>query len=103
MMSDTADAITLSLKSSDGRGGIDSEDIRRLTKQKIFIYISINELEHHINHGLHILTVIVVENSFIVVMISTCLTHIKHNQAIYCEMLRRDALFTARVLYILYI
>ena len=32
MMSDTSDAIALSLKSSDGRGGIDSDDIRRLTK-----------------------------------------------------------------------
>ena len=34
MMSDTADNIALSLKTSDGRGGIDSNDIRRLKNKK---------------------------------------------------------------------
>ena len=34
-VSDTADAIVLSLKSNDGRGGIDGDDIRWLIKQKI--------------------------------------------------------------------
>jgi hypothetical protein len=66
MMSDTVDSIILSLKSSDGRGGINSNDIRRLTKQKIFIPTTINKLEHHINHGLHILNVILGNSSFIV-------------------------------------
>ena len=69
MMSDTADSIALSLKSSDGRGGIDSDDIRRLTKQKIFIPFSINELEHHINHGLHILAIIVGGNAWLITQI----------------------------------
>ena len=55
MMSDTMDSIALSLKSSDGRGGIDIDDIRRLTKQKVFVPTSINELEHHLNHGIHVL------------------------------------------------
>ena len=101
MMSDTADSIALSLKSSDGRGGIDSDDIRRLTKQKIFIPTSINELEHHLNHGLHILNLILGNLSFIVIQITGCLKHIKEHQAIYCEMLRSDNLFAARVLYII--
>ena len=42
MMSDTADFIALSLEASDGRGGIDSDGIRRLTKQKIYIPTTIN-------------------------------------------------------------
>ena len=100
MMSDTSDAIALSLKSSDGRGGIDSDDIRRLTKQKIFIPMTINELEHHINHGLHILSIILNCLSYIITMITGVLKHIKENQTTYCEMLRIDQWFAARVLYI---
>ena len=100
MMSNTADTIALSLKSSDGRGGIDSDDIRRLTKQKIFIPTSINELEHHLNHGLHILNIILGIQSYIVKKISGVLNHIKQNQTTYCDMLRIDQLFAARVLYI---
>ena len=60
-----------------------------------------NELEHHLNHGLHILSVILHKLSFLVVQIHGCLKHIKKNQAIYCEMLRIDNLFAARVLYII--
>ena len=67
MMSDTVDAIALSLKASDGRGGIDSNDISRLTKQQIFIPISINELEHHLNHGIHVLVIVSSAKSFLVV------------------------------------
>ena len=38
MMSDTADVIAPSLKTSDGRGGIDSDNIRHLTKKDIYTY-----------------------------------------------------------------
>ena len=100
MMSNTSDAIALSLKSSDGRGGINSDDIRRLTKQKIFIPMTINELEHHINHGLHILIIILHCLSYIITMITGVLKHIKENQTTYCEMLRINQWFTVRVLYI---
>ena len=101
MMSDTADSIALSLKSSDGRGGIDSDDIRRLTKQKIFIPTTINELEHHFNHGLHILCIIFGADSFLVSQITECQRHIQQNQATYCDLLRHDNLFATKVLYII--
>ena len=100
MMSDTADSIALSLKSSDGRGGIDSDDIRRLTKQKIFIPTTINELEHHLNHGLHILHILCGRHSYIVLMILGVTLHIKTNISTYCDMLPMDQLFAARVLFI---
>ena len=100
-ISDTADTIALSLKASDSRGGIDSDDIRRLTKQKIFIPTSINELEHHINHGLHILAIVFCVTSYLVQQIKTVLTHIKMNQATYCDLLRNDNLFAARILYVM--
>ena len=58
VLSDTSYVIALSLKSSDGRGGIDSNDIRSLTKQNMYVLTSINELEHHVNHGIHILSII---------------------------------------------
>ena len=64
MIPDSADNIALSLKTSDRRGGIDSNDIRRLAKQNICIPIIIHELEHHLNHGIHILSIICDENCF---------------------------------------
>ena len=100
-ISDTADTIALSLKSSDSRGGIDSDDIKRLTKQKIFIPTSINELEHHINHGLHILAIVFCIFSYLISQLKTVLTHIKMNQATYCDLLRNDNLFAARILYVM--
>ena len=81
MMSNTVDSIALSLETSDGRGGIDSEDIRCLTKQNIYIPTTINELEHHINHGLHILALLCRKSSYLVEMIKGCLSHIKVNQS----------------------
>ena len=81
MMSNTADSIALSLETSDDRGGIDSEDIRCLTKQNIYIPTTINELEHHINHGLHILALLCRKSSYLVEMIKGCLSHIKVNQS----------------------
>ena len=92
MMSDATDSITLSLETSDGRVGIDSEDIHSLTKQKIHIPTTINELEHHINHGLHILALLCRKSSYIIEMIKGCLNHIKSNQAIYCRIQRCGAL-----------
>ena len=57
-VSDTADSIALSLKSSDGRGGIDSDDIKRLTKQSIFIPTTITDLMHHLTHEIHLLAIV---------------------------------------------
>ena len=101
MVSDTADTIALSLKSSDGRGGIDSEDIRRLTKQKVYIPVSINELEHHLNHGIHILAIIFGILSFLVSQLRAFQAHIQANIATYIELTRQDSLFPAKVLYII--
>ena len=101
MMSDIADIIALSLKTSDGRGGINSNAIRCLTKKHIFIPTSMNELEHHLNHGLHILNVILGIKSFIVTQISGCLKHIKHNQSIYCKMLCINNLFATQILFVI--
>ena len=58
MISDTADAIALSIKTSDSCGGIDTDNIHRLTKIYIFIPTNTNELEYHINHCLYILNMI---------------------------------------------
>jgi hypothetical protein len=99
-VSDTADSIALSLKSSDGRGGIDSEDIKRLTKQKIFIPTTINELEHHLNNAIHILSIVFHKEAFLVDQLTTCLVHIQRNQATYCDLQRNDNLFAARLLYV---
>ena len=101
MMSDTVDAIALSLKASDGRGGIDSDDIRRLTKQRIFIPISINELEHHLNHGIHVLVIVFSDKSFLVTQLLDLQKHIQANLSTYCDLLRQDPLFAAKVLYII--
>ena len=101
MMPDTVDFIALSLKVSDGRGGIDSDGIHRLLKQKICISTLINELEHHINHGLHNLAVVVGKISYIVTIISGCLKHIKTNQATYCKMIQCDLLFAVSIFYII--
>ena len=76
MMSDTAYTIALSLKTSDRRGGIDSDDIRCLTKQKIFMPTTINELEHHINHGIHVLNIVFGILSFLIVQLTKFQTHI---------------------------
>ena len=100
-MSDTADNIALSLKTSDGRGGIDSDDIRRLTKQKIYIPMTINELEHHLNHGIHILAIILSEDCFLIIILKQCQVHIQSNMATYNELLRIDNLFATKVLYII--
>ena len=97
-MSDTADSIALSLKSSsDGRGGIDSDDIKRLTKQKIFIPTTINDLEHHLNHAIHILALVLYKEAFVVNQLTTYLLHIKA----YCDLQRNDQLFAARLLYVI--
>ena len=101
MLSDTADIIALTLKQSDGRGGIDGDDIRRLTKQKIYLPATINELEHHINHGVHILSVIFSERSFIVRQLAGCLMHIKRHQTTYSDLLRHDHKFATRVLFVI--
>lgn len=96
-----ADAIALSLKYSDSHGGINGDDICSLTRHKIFIHVTITELEHHINHGLHILTMIVGSSIIIVIKIKGCLDHIKQNQAIYYEIICTDNLFTTRVLFVI--
>ena len=101
MMSDTMDSIALSLKSSDGRGGIDIDDIRRLTKQKIFVPTSINELEHHLNHGIHVLVIVFSADSFLVTQLIDFQKHIQANLSTYCDLLRQDPLFATKVLYII--
>ena len=100
-VTDTADSIALSLKTSDGRGGIDGEDIKRLTKQKIFIPTNISDLMHHINHAIRILAIVFDKESYLVQQITTCLVHIKKNQATYCDLQRNDQLFSARLLYVI--
>jgi len=72
MISDTADVISLSLKTSDSREGMDSEDIRRLTKQKVYIPISIYKLEHHVNHGIHLLRIFFGAMSFLITQLRSC-------------------------------
>ena len=100
-VTDTADIIALSLKSADGRGGIDKEDIIRLTKQKVYIPMRTNELEHHINHGVHLLSILFGKDSFIVSQISDCQSHIQENQIIYEDILRHGSMFPAKVLYVM--
>ena len=58
MISDTADNIALSLKASDSRGGIDSDDIRRLIRHHIFLLMQKKQYEHHLNHRMHVLCII---------------------------------------------
>ena len=99
-VSDTADSIALSLKSSDGRGGIDSDDIKRLTKQSIFIPTTITDLMHHLTHGIHLLAIVFDKESYLVDQITTILVHIKANLATYCDLQRNDRLFAARILYV---
>ena len=101
MVSDTADTIALSLKTSDGRGGIDSDDIRRLTKQKVYIPTTINELEHHLNHGIHILAIVFGPLCFKVAQLRQFQRHIQTNIATYIDLARQDSLFPAKVLYII--
>ena len=69
-MSNIVEFFVLSLNSSADLGGIGSNDIRRLPKRKMYIPTRINDIEHHINHGLHILIVIVGDTSFIIIQIS---------------------------------
>ena len=101
MIPDSADNIALSLKTSDRRGGIDSDDIRRLTKQKIYIPTTINELEHHLNHGIHILAIIMAQDCFLIMNLKQCQVHIQHNMATYNELFRIDNMFATKVLYII--
>ena len=99
-VSDTADSIALSLKASDSRGGIDSDDIKRLTKQSIFIPTTITDLMHHLTHGIHILAIVFDKESFLVDQLTTILVHIKANLATYSDLQRNDRLFAARILYV---
>ena len=101
MVTNTANIITLSLKSANGRGRIDKEDIIRLTKQKVYILMRTNELEHHINHGIHLLSILFGEDSFIVAQITDCQTHIQENQIVYEDILCQDSMFPAKVLYVI--
>ena len=104
MVLDTSDnialSLSLSLKISDGRGGIDSEDIRRLTRQKIVIPTSISELEHHLNHDIHILAIMTCQKSFPVYRLTTLQEHIKMNYGTYSDLLRQRNMFATKVLYI---
>ena len=54
-----------------GRGGIDNDDIKRLTKEKIFIPTTINDLEYHLNHAIHILVLVLDKDAFIVQQLTT--------------------------------
>ena len=99
-VSDTVDTTLQSLKSNNGRGGINGDNIWRLTKQKIFIPTPIHELEHHLNHGIHIIAVICTSKSYLVYQINSVLIHVKPNQAAYCDLQRNDKLFVARILYV---
>ena len=101
MVSDTADTIALSLKTSDGRGGIDSDDIRRLTKQKVYIPTTINKIKHHLNHGIHILAIVFGPLCFKVAQLRQFQRHIQTNIATYIDLARQDSLFPAKVLYII--
>ena len=99
IMSHVPHTIILSLNSSDGRGGIDSNNICLLTKQQIYLPTSINELEHHLNHGIHVLSLFLGIMSFVVHRLNICLLHIKENQATYAHMIHNDHIAT-RYLYV---
>lgn len=57
-----------------------------------------DELEHHLNHGLHILAIIFGMDNFLVNQTYECLVHIKNNQVTYYDLLRNDSIFAATVL-----
>ena len=99
-VSDTVDTTPQSLKSNNGRGGINGGSIWRLTKQKIFIPTPSHELEHHLNHGIHIIAVICTSKSYLVYQINSVLIYVKRNQAAYCDLQKNDKLFVARILYV---
>ena len=56
---------------------------------------------HHINHGIRILAISFDKESYLVQQITTCLVHVKKNQATYCDLQRNDQLFSARLLYVM--
>ena len=60
----------------------------------------INELEYHINHGIHVICIVFGEHSFIIVILISVQKHIQKNLATYCDLLRQDSLFAAKVLYV---
>ena len=101
MVSDTTGTIALSLKTSDGRGAIDSDDIRCLTKQKVYIPTIINELEHRLNHSIHILAIVLSPLCFKVAQLRQFQRQIQTNIATYIDLARQDSLFPAKVLYII--
>ena len=74
------------LKVLNGRRVIDRDDIRRLTKQKIFIPTNISELEYHLNNATNTMAIVLDENSFLVNQLISYLMHVKQNQATYCDL-----------------
>lgn len=97
MMSNAANTITISLKISDERSSIDSEDINRLTEQKTYIPTTITNLKHLLNHGIHILSITFRNKSFIISQLVDYQTHIQKN----CKLLCQDNLFAARVFHVI--
>ena len=77
ILSDTVDVIALQLKSSNIYGGIDTNNAHRLTKQTIYLLMSVPDLEHHINHEIHLITIIFFCSAFCVKQVNECLLHIK--------------------------
>ena len=80
---------------------MDSEDIRCLTKQKLYIPTSIYELEHHANHGIHFLCIFFGSTSFLIIQLRICQKHIQSNMTTYSDLQRIDPLFVAKVLFII--
>ena len=65
------------LNSSNVCGGIDANNAHRLTKQTIYLLMSVPDLEHHINHEIHLLALIFFCSAFCVKQVNGCLLHIK--------------------------
>ena len=80
---------------------MDSEDIRYLAKQKVYIPTSIYELEHHVNHDIHLLFIFFGATSFLITQLRSCQKHIQSNMTTYSGLQRLDYLFAAKVLFII--
>ena len=61
---------------------------------------TINELEHHLNHGIHVLSIVFGILSFLIVQLTKFQTNIQANLSTYCDLLHQDPLFATKVLYI---
>ena len=100
-MSDNLNTIALSIKSSDRRRDIIIEDIRHLTKQKVYILPTIDELEPHIYYGIHILSIVFGQSSSLMKQLLSCQTYIKNNQSTNYDLLCQDNLFATKVFYVM--